>query len=119
MHVLQLSLHQTRFLASRAGSSFDKVVKTTILLVDMEDFGAVNEVTWHAFVNPPHDATCQVPRSRDSARQPCHLPRLHTVDVPRLWQPQCSLTPRTTEGHSPEKETISLFTSAAVIFLPP
>ena len=50
-----------------AGSSFDKVVKTTIFLTDMGDFAAVNEVYGKYFTeNPPARATiavAQLPRS--------------------------------------------------------
>jgi 2-iminobutanoate/2-iminopropanoate deaminase len=34
-----------------AGSSFDKVIKTTIFLADMDDFGAVNAIYGEAFGN--------------------------------------------------------------------
>ena len=34
-----------------AGSSFDKVIKTTIFLADMDDFGAVNVIYGEAFGN--------------------------------------------------------------------
>ena len=50
-----------------AGSSYDKVVKTTIFLTDMGDFAAVNEVYGKYFSeNPPARATiavAQLPRS--------------------------------------------------------
>jgi 2-iminobutanoate/2-iminopropanoate deaminase len=50
-----------------AGSSFAKVVKTTIFLTDMGDFAAVNEVYGKYFSeNPPARATiavAQLPRS--------------------------------------------------------
>ena len=50
-----------------AGTSFDKVVKTTIFLTDMGDFAAVNEVYGKYFAaNPPARATiavAQLPRS--------------------------------------------------------
>lgn len=36
---------------SAAGAGFDDVVKTTIYLVDMADFAAVNEVYGHCFPN--------------------------------------------------------------------
>jgi len=46
---------------SAAGTSFDKVVKTTILLADMEDFGTVNEIYGKYFPeNPPARATFAV-----------------------------------------------------------
>jgi 2-iminobutanoate/2-iminopropanoate deaminase len=45
-----------------AGSSFARVVKTTIYLADMGDFGAVNEVYGSYFAGeaPPARATVQV-----------------------------------------------------------
>jgi reactive intermediate/imine deaminase len=44
-----------------AGSSYEKVVKTTILLVDMEDFGKVNTIYGKHFpVDPPARATFAV-----------------------------------------------------------
>ena len=44
-----------------AGSSYDKVVKTTILLVDMADFATVNEVYGRYFpAAPPARATFAV-----------------------------------------------------------
>jgi 2-iminobutanoate/2-iminopropanoate deaminase len=50
-----------------AGSSYDKIVKTTIFLTDMGDFAAVNEVYGKYFSeNPPARATiavAQLPRS--------------------------------------------------------
>jgi 2-iminobutanoate/2-iminopropanoate deaminase len=50
-----------------AGSSFDKVVKTTIFLTDMGNFAAVNEVYGKYFSeNPPARATiavAQLPKS--------------------------------------------------------
>jgi len=50
-----------------AGSSYDKIVKTTIFLTDMGDFAAVNEVYGKYFSDkPPARATiavAQLPRS--------------------------------------------------------
>jgi 2-iminobutanoate/2-iminopropanoate deaminase len=45
-----------------AGSGFDRVLKTTIFLTDMGDFGTVNEVYARAFegVEPPARATVEV-----------------------------------------------------------
>lgn len=44
-----------------AGTSYDKVVKTTILLADMSDFGTVNEIYGKYFpANPPARATFAV-----------------------------------------------------------
>jgi len=46
-----------------AGSSFDRVVKTTIFLQDMNDFGKVNQVYAEFFKTPfPARATVQVAR---------------------------------------------------------
>ncbi len=46
-----------------AGSSFDRVVKTTIFLKDMNDFGAMNEEYASAFRElPPARTTVQVAR---------------------------------------------------------
>ena len=46
-----------------AGASFDRVVKTTVYLVDMNDFGAMNEVYSTFFGTPaPARATVQVGR---------------------------------------------------------
>jgi len=44
-----------------AGSSLDKVVKTTVFLQDMGDFGAMNEVYGEFFANePPARSTVEV-----------------------------------------------------------
>ncbi len=44
-----------------AGSDFDQVVKTTIFLTDLEDFGTVNEIYGKRFKGtPPARATVQV-----------------------------------------------------------
>lgn len=44
-----------------AGTSYDKVVKTTILLADMSDFATVNEIYGKYFPsNPPARATFAV-----------------------------------------------------------
>lgn len=46
-----------------AGSSMEKVVKTTVYLKDMNDFAAMNEVYGKFFaVNPPARATVEVAR---------------------------------------------------------
>ncbi len=46
-----------------AGSSLDKVVKSTVFLADMNDFAAMNEVYARYFpANPPARATVQVSR---------------------------------------------------------
>ena len=46
-----------------AGSSFEKVVKVTVFLADMNDFAAMNAVYGQHFtVNPPARSTVQVAR---------------------------------------------------------
>jgi len=46
-----------------AGASFDHVVRTTVFLTDMGDFGAMNEVySRHLASPPPARATVQVAR---------------------------------------------------------
>lgn len=52
-----------------AGSGLDRVVKTTVFLADMEEFGAMNEVYGKFFVNdPPARATVQAARLPRDAR---------------------------------------------------
>lgn len=52
-----------------AGSGLDRVVKTTVYLADMEEFGAMNEVYGKFFVNdPPARATVQAARLPRDAR---------------------------------------------------
>ncbi len=52
-----------------AGSSFDQVLKTTIFLTDMNDFGAVNAVYGEYFPkSPPARATVQVAALPKGAR---------------------------------------------------
>lgn len=54
------------------GSGFDKVLKTTIFLVDMDDFAAVNEVYGRHFgAEPPARSTVAV----------CGLPRGARVEI--------------------------------------
>ncbi|MEZ5291840.1 MAG: Rid family detoxifying hydrolase [Vicinamibacterales bacterium] len=56
-------LENMRGLLSAAGADFSKVVKTTIYLADMGDFGTVNEVYATFFSEPfPARATVQVAR---------------------------------------------------------
>ncbi len=44
-----------------AGSSFDKVVKTTVFMTDLRDFAAMNEIYGSYFgANPPARSTVQV-----------------------------------------------------------
>lgn len=52
-----------------AGSSFDRVVKTTIFLADLADFAAVNQVYGSYFdVEPPARSTVQVAKLPKDAR---------------------------------------------------
>ncbi|MFQ3683966.1 RidA family protein [Roseiflexus sp.] len=52
-----------------AGSSLDQVVKTTVFLVDMNDFAAMNAVYAEFFAaNPPARSTVQVARLPRDAR---------------------------------------------------
>jgi 2-iminobutanoate/2-iminopropanoate deaminase len=52
-----------------AGSSLDKVVKTTVFLADMNEFGAMNEVYAKFFTEaPPARATVQAARLPRDAR---------------------------------------------------
>ena len=52
-----------------AGSSLDRVVKTTVYLKDMNDFAAMNEVYARYFpANPPARATVEVARLPKDAR---------------------------------------------------
>ncbi len=53
-------LKNLRAVLEAAGSSLDKVVKTTVFLSDMEDFAAMNEVYATFFPkNPPARSTVQ------------------------------------------------------------
>jgi 2-iminobutanoate/2-iminopropanoate deaminase len=52
-----------------AGTNFESVVKTTVFLADMNDFGAMNEVYGRYFKeNPPARATVQAGRLPRDAR---------------------------------------------------
>jgi 2-iminobutanoate/2-iminopropanoate deaminase len=52
-----------------AGSSLDRVVKTTVFLLDMQEFGAMNEVYGKFFeADPPARATVQAARLPRDAR---------------------------------------------------
>ncbi|MGH8742806.1 MAG: RidA family protein [Burkholderiales bacterium] len=52
-----------------AGSGLDRVVKTTVFLVDMQEFAAMNEVYGRFFTNePPARATVQAARLPRDAR---------------------------------------------------
>ncbi len=52
-----------------AGCTFEHVVRSTIYLLDLEDFGAVNEIYGRSFASPaPARATVQVARLPRDAR---------------------------------------------------
>jgi 2-iminobutanoate/2-iminopropanoate deaminase len=52
-----------------AGSSLDRIVKTTVFLQDMQEFGAMNEVYGRFFQdNPPARATVEAARLPRDAR---------------------------------------------------
>jgi 2-iminobutanoate/2-iminopropanoate deaminase len=54
-------LDNLKALLEAAGTSLDRVVRTTIYLMDLGDFGTVNEVYARYFTNaPPARATVQV-----------------------------------------------------------
>ncbi len=54
-------MNNLRAVLQAAGLSFEHVVRCTIYLMDMNDFGAVNEVYGRYFpANPPARATVQV-----------------------------------------------------------
>jgi len=56
-------------LLKAADRSFADVVRTTIFLADMNDFGAVNDIYWQYFSEPyPARATVQVARLPKDAR---------------------------------------------------
>jgi 2-iminobutanoate/2-iminopropanoate deaminase len=57
----QRAMRNLQGILRAAGTSLDQVVKTTIFLADMADFGAVNEVYAGFFTGtPPARATVQV-----------------------------------------------------------
>jgi len=52
-----------------AGSSIDSLLKTTVFLIDLDDFGAMNEVyASHVGSSPPARATVQVAALPSGAR---------------------------------------------------
>jgi 2-iminobutanoate/2-iminopropanoate deaminase len=56
-------LHNIRSILEDSGATLEEVVKTTIFLVDMNDFAAVNEVYGRFFdAEPPARSTVQVSR---------------------------------------------------------
>ncbi|HCS47098.1 MAG: reactive intermediate/imine deaminase [Candidatus Aminicenantes bacterium RBG_19FT_COMBO_58_17] len=65
----RLVLNNLGAVLGAAGSSFDRVVKTTIFLQDMNDFSKVNQVYAEFFKTPfPARATVQVARLPREAR---------------------------------------------------
>jgi 2-iminobutanoate/2-iminopropanoate deaminase len=61
-------MENIRAVLEAAGSSLDKIVKTTVFLRDLNDFGAMNEVYWQYFQeNPPACSMVQVGRLRHGA----------------------------------------------------
>ena len=62
-------LENLKAVIEAAGSSMDKVVKTTVFLTDLNDFGAMNEIYGSFFQeNPPARSTVQVVKlARDAA----------------------------------------------------
>ena len=46
------SIRNAKAILEEAGSGLDKVVKTTVFLADMDDFGAMNEVYSSYFTSP-------------------------------------------------------------------
>jgi 2-iminobutanoate/2-iminopropanoate deaminase len=58
-----------RAILEEAGSGLDSLVKTTVFLIDLEDFGAMNEVyANHVGSSPPARATVQVAALPSGAR---------------------------------------------------
>ena len=56
-------LENLKAVLEAAGSSLDRVLKTTVFVLDLSDFGVVNEVYGRYFhVNPPARATVQAAR---------------------------------------------------------
>jgi 2-iminobutanoate/2-iminopropanoate deaminase len=68
----RLVLSNLRAVLEAAGSSFDKVVKTTVFLRDMDDFAAMNVVYAEAFGNA---------RPARAAVQAAKLPRDVSVEI--------------------------------------
>lgn len=66
------SLENLKAVLEEAGSSFDKVVKTTVFLTDMNDFAAVNEVYGKYFVKDMPARSCV---------QVAKLPKGATVEI--------------------------------------
>jgi 2-iminobutanoate/2-iminopropanoate deaminase len=58
-----------RAILEEAGSGLDSLVKTTVFLIDLDDFGAMNEVyANHVGSSPPARATVQVAALPSGAR---------------------------------------------------
>jgi 2-iminobutanoate/2-iminopropanoate deaminase len=58
-----------RAILEEAGSGLDSLVKTTVFLIDLDDFGAMNEVyASHVGSSPPARATVQVAALPSGAR---------------------------------------------------
>jgi 2-iminobutanoate/2-iminopropanoate deaminase len=56
-------------LLEASGSSLDRVIKTTVFLADMQEFGAMNEVYGRFFaIEPPARATVEAARLPRDAR---------------------------------------------------
>lgn len=53
------SIRNAKAILEEAGSGLDKVVKTTVFLADMADFGAMNEV-YSSYFTSPFPARCAV-----------------------------------------------------------
>lgn len=51
-------LENLKAVLEAAGSSLDKVVKTTVFIADMEQFGVINEVYAHFFTQPYPARSC-------------------------------------------------------------
>ena len=64
-----------------AGTSLDRVVKTTVFLADMNDFAAMNEV-YATFFASPAPARSTVSRRRPAEKRP-HRNRSHRAAVDR------------------------------------
>lgn len=65
----QVVMENIRAVLSAAGLDFDAVVKTTIFLVDMDDFAAVNQVYGRHFAErPPARSTVEISRLPKGAR---------------------------------------------------
>lgn len=59
----RLALNNVQTILSEAGATMDNVLKTTVLLRDMDDFGSVNAV-YAGFFNPPFPARAAFQVSR-------------------------------------------------------